>query len=170
MNRVIASIYISSSFIMFTILFALQQSGHHTSYSHDFIIWLPWITFVKGIFSRLKSTHIREVNLREECKYEEVLHGFFVFVLTMLLFFVINRGSVYTKTDHRFSNFVQFKTISLYIKAILDGSINMEISIKNLFGNLCMFLSMGIYLPYFIKRINRIGMFMISMSVLLFFY
>ncbi|MYL34971.1 hypothetical protein GLW05_15410 [Pontibacillus yanchengensis] len=54
MNRVIASIYISSSFIMFTILFALQRSGHHTTYSHDFITWLPWISFALGVYYFIK--------------------------------------------------------------------------------------------------------------------
>ncbi|WP_161783143.1 hypothetical protein [Pontibacillus yanchengensis] len=54
MNRVISSIYISSSFIMFTILFALERSGYDISFSHDFITWLPWITLVMGVYHFIK--------------------------------------------------------------------------------------------------------------------
>ncbi|MDQ0157944.1 VanZ family protein [Robertmurraya andreesenii] len=66
------------------------------------------------------------------------------------------------------SNFVPFKTISLYITALFDGSMNMDIPIKNLFGNFLMFLPMGIYLPYYIKKINKVSSFVVTM-VLLFF-
>jgi glycopeptide antibiotics resistance protein len=45
---------------------------------------------------------------------------------------------------------------------------NMDIPIKNLIGNFIMFLPMGIYLPYFIKRINKASVFSISMIILLF--
>ncbi|WP_338088325.1 VanZ family protein [Lysinibacillus composti] len=45
---------------------------------------------------------------------------------------------------------------------------NISIPIKNLFGNLIMFLPMGIYLPYYSKKINKIGRFTFSMIILLF--
>ena len=68
----------------------------------------------------------------------------------------------------RSSNFVPFKTISTYIKAIFSGSMNIDIPIKNLVGNFIMFLPMGIYLPYFIKKINKVSVFSIAMIILLF--
>lgn len=67
------------------------------------------------------------------------------------------------------SNFIPFKTISTYIQAIFNGSMNAEIPIKNLVGNLFMFLPMGIYLPFFIKKMGKVGIFTISMIVVLFF-
>src|SRR5690606_38936395 len=58
--------------------------------------------------------------------------------------------------------------ISTYITAMFDGSLNLNIAIKNLFGNLIMFLPMGIYLPYYIKKLNKVGKFTLSMIILLF--
>jgi len=66
------------------------------------------------------------------------------------------------------SNFVPFRTISIYVQALFNGSMNLNIPIKNLFGNAFMFLPMGIYLPYFIRRINKVSVFSFSMLLLLF--
>lgn len=66
------------------------------------------------------------------------------------------------------SNVVPFKTISTYITRFFDGSMNKDIPIRNLFGNLLLFLPMGIYLPYYISKINKIKAFVITMSVILF--
>lgn len=44
---------------------------------------------------------------------------------------------------------------------------NVDIPIKNLFGNLIMFFPMGIYLPYFSKYLNRISTFTITMILIL---
>ena len=51
---------------------------------------------------------------------------------------------------------------------MFDGSLNIGIPIRNLLGNLIMFLPMGIYLPYYIKKINKVGGFTILMIILLF--
>jgi len=51
-------------------------------------------------------------------------------------------------------NLVPFKTISGYVKAIFDGSMNLSIPIKNLGGNLFMFFPLGIYLPLFVEKMN----------------
>jgi glycopeptide antibiotics resistance protein len=45
---------------------------------------------------------------------------------------------------------------------------NIDIPIKNLFGNLIMFLPMGIYLPYYVKKINKVSRFAVSMLIFLF--
>lgn len=97
---------------------------------------------------------------------------FYFFALVVLLF-LGTRGYYWTDLSlmeymKMSSNFVPFKTISMYIKAIFDGSMNIDIPIKNLVGNFIMFLPMGIYLPYFFKRISKIVVFSISMIILLF--
>ncbi|MFU2018868.1 VanZ family protein [Peribacillus butanolivorans] len=104
-----------------------------------------------------------------------VLSISFIFYLLALvvLLFLGTRGYVWTDltlTEYikRSSNFVPLKTISTYIKAIFSGSMNMDIPIKNLVGNFIMFLPMGIYLPYFIKRINKVSVFSIAIIILLF--
>ena len=98
---------------------------------------------------------------------------FYLFVLVMLLF-LNSRGGAWP-TDFSLlesiklnSNVVPFKTISIYIRAIFDGSMNMDIPIKNLFGNLFMFLPMGIYAPFFISKVNNVKRFIVLMIILLF--
>ncbi|MDQ0971459.1 glycopeptide antibiotics resistance protein [Neobacillus niacini] len=97
---------------------------------------------------------------------------FYLFALVVLLF-LGTRGYIwadmtlieYIKSS---SNLIPFKTISTYTNAIFNGSMNMDIPIKNLAGNLIMFLPMGIYLPYFIKRLNKASGLSITMIILLF--
>jgi glycopeptide antibiotics resistance protein len=100
--------------------------------------------------------------------------SFILYLLALIvLLFLGTRGNVwadltlmeYIKSS---SNFVPFKTISTYVKAIFSGSMNMDIPLKNLVGNFIMFLPMGIYLPYFIKRIDKVSIFSIAMILLLF--
>ncbi|MDD5016859.1 MAG: VanZ family protein [Eubacteriales bacterium] len=66
------------------------------------------------------------------------------------------------------SNIVPFKTIIQYVKALSDGSMNIDTPIKNLGGNLLMFLPMGIYLPGFFKGLRRPGRFCLCMVGILF--
>ena len=98
---------------------------------------------------------------------------FYLLALVVLLFLGSTRGYVWADLTlieymKRSSNFVPFKTISTYIKAIFNGSMNIDIPIKNLVGNLIMFLPMGIYLPYFIKKLNKVSVFSIAMIISLF--
>lgn len=98
---------------------------------------------------------------------------FYLLALVVLLFLGRSRDYVgeylnlidYMKSS---SNFVPFKTIITYVKAIFDGSMNIDIPIKNLIGNAFMFLPMGIYLPYFFKKINKLSVFAFAMVILLF--
>ncbi|MCM3403535.1 VanZ family protein [Cytobacillus oceanisediminis] len=90
--------------------------------------------------------------------------------LTVLHFF-ISRGfwsdmplMEYMKLS---SNFVPFKTINGYVLAISNGSINLIIPIKNLAGNVAAFLPMGIFLPYFIRTLNRLKSFAVAMTVMI---
>ncbi|NMB43005.1 MAG: VanZ family protein [Clostridiales bacterium] len=101
----------------------------------------------------------------------------YLIALIMLLFvgvmFVGMRGHIWTDMSlieyiRNSSNFIPFKTISTYVRAMFDGSLNISIVIKNLLGNFILFLPMGIYLPYYVKRINKFGKFTLSMVILLF--
>ena len=67
------------------------------------------------------------------------------------------------------TNIVPFQTINTYVTAIFDGSMNINIPIQNLAGNLIMFLPMGINLPYYIKKVNKLGRFIVLMILMLFF-
>ncbi|WP_026907595.1 VanZ family protein [Paucisalibacillus globulus] len=99
----------------------------------------------------------------------------FLLYLIALVFLLFIDSRAYYWQDISFlnyikesSNVVPFKTISTYIKALFDQSMNLDIPIKNLGGNLVMFLPMGIYLPYFIKRLSKIRLFLASMVTVLF--
>jgi glycopeptide antibiotics resistance protein len=94
----------------------------------------------------------------------------YLLLLTVLLFFM-SRGFwsdmpliEYMKQS---SNLVPFKTINGYLLAISNESMNLIIPIKNLAGNVAAFLPMGIFLPYFIKRLNRLKSFTITMTVMI---
>ncbi len=56
------------------------------------------------------------------------------------------------------------------MKAMFDDSMNIDIPIKNLGGNILPFFPMRIYLHYFIKKINNISAFSISIIILLFVF
>ncbi|MBX9974605.1 VanZ family protein [Cytobacillus firmus] len=95
---------------------------------------------------------------------------FYLCALTVLLFF-ISRGfwsdmplMEYMKLS---SNLVPFKTINGYVMAISNGSMNLIIPIKNLAGNVAAFLPMGIFLPYFIRRLNTLKSFAVTMAVMI---
>lgn len=104
-----------------------------------------------------------------------ILNISFIFYLSALVYllFLGSRGYFWPEISlieylKYSSNFVPFKTISTYIMAMFDGSMNMDIPIKNLFGNLFMFLPMGIYLPYYTKKLSKLFTYSISMTLLLF--
>lgn len=68
----------------------------------------------------------------------------------------------------QWTNIIPFKNISTYVKALFNGRINMDTILRNLVGNFMLFLPMGIYLPYFIKRIGKINVYCICLIVALF--
>jgi len=55
-------------------------------------------------------------------------------------------------------NLIPFKTIGEYIKAVIDGGIRGH-AIRNLFGNLLLLFPAGLYLPFFVQKTRRIGLY-----------
>ncbi len=97
----------------------------------------------------------------------------FIFYLLALIvvLFIDSRGTGYGMpflAYLRFSvNIIPFKTIGTYIMAIFDGSMNLNIPIRNLGGNFILFLPMGVYLPILIKKLDSFKSYSISMIPLL---
>ena len=84
----------------------------------------------------------------------------YVSILFVLLF-VRHRGSWWMDLSpfeyaRMHMNLIPFRTIGGYIKSIFDGSMNLNIPLENLCGNLFMFLPLGIYLPFFHKKIDNL--------------
>lgn len=101
----------------------------------------------------------------------------YVLALIMLLFigvmFVGMRGHALADVPlveylRSSPNFVPFRTIRTYAVSIVDEDLSTSIAIKNLLGNVILFLPMGIYLPYYIENIKGTGRFTLSMIALLF--
>lgn len=92
--------------------------------------------------------------------------------LAIILFFT-SRGSYWRHKiplwDYikYFSNFIPFRTIIGYIKAISRGTMNLDIPIKNIFGNLLLFLPMGLYLPCLSKGLRTFGRLIVSMMLII---
>jgi len=90
-----------------------------------------------------------------------------------LLLFVRHRGSWWMNlTPFEYAgmhmNLVPFKTIGGYVKAVFDGTMNLNIPLENLFGNLLMFLPMGCYLPFFLPKIDSLKKFLWRMFPIFF--
>ncbi|MUV38849.1 hypothetical protein JNUCC1_02720 [Lentibacillus sp. JNUCC-1] len=109
-------------------------------------------------------------------KYIRVVVGIsfisYIFALVILLF-IGGRGYRFSDLSlleyiMSSSNLVPFKTINAYVQVLINGSMNADIPLKNLLGNVLLFLPMGIYLPFYIKKMGRAGMFIVSMIVMLF--
>jgi glycopeptide antibiotics resistance protein len=99
---------------------------------------------------------------------------FYLIVVFGLLFLRPIRGYIYTDLSFleylmSSSNLIPFKTISTYLMGFYNGSMNIDIPIKNLFGNFLLFLPMGIYLPFFTKKVMGYKQLAVSMIPLLFF-
>lgn len=127
----------------------------------------------------LRSTLVKKqvtgdgVKMRKVIKVVFSISFVFYLIALVVLLFLDSRSSIWTNLSmleyiKHSSNIVPFRTIITYITAMFDGSMNIDIPIKNLFGNFIMFLPMGFYLPNFIKKINKVSVFIISMILLLF--
>ena len=60
-------------------------------------------------------------------------------------------------------NLIPFKTILGYIQAIKDQTMNRNIPLENLFGNLLMFLPAGFYLPFFSEKVDSLKKMILGM-------
>lgn len=95
---------------------------------------------------------------------------FYLFALCIILF-LGQRGHFRNLSIWEYAlmqmNIIPFKTITEYISAIFTGSMNLDIPIKNLLGNLILFLPMGIYLPLFFKKSRKfLSYFLIMIGIL----
>ena len=89
-----------------------------------------------------------------------------------ILFFVLfsMRGgstgfSMLTMQYLRFNaNFIPFKTIITYLNMLTDGGVYTNIAIRNLAGNLFLFLPFGFYLPFFVQRMKRLNIYMFTVA------
>ena len=89
----------------------------------------------------------------------------YAFVLYYMLFRLVGREMVVVSDEmlKNFNywnsiNFIPFKTIVEYITTIIDGGIRGH-ALRNLFGNLLLLFPAGLYLPFFVQRTRKIGIY-----------
>ncbi|WP_018931199.1 VanZ family protein [Gracilibacillus lacisalsi] len=94
----------------------------------------------------------------------------YIFVLVILLFFE-SRGTEtnlsFLEYIKRSSNFIPFNTIYFYVQAMFNETLNINIILRNIIGNIIAFMPMGVFLPIFIRKLNSVTRFTISMIVLI---
>ena len=85
-----------------------------------------------------------------------ILYAFILFSLLFLKTRVYGADIPFLEYIRHSSNLVPFKTITTYIKALTNGSMNRSIPIQNLVGNLLLFMPFGFYLPFFTQKLSKI--------------
>lgn len=99
----------------------------------------------------------------------------YVLVIYYLLFKLVGRETITVSEDmvNDFDiwsavNLVPFKTIKEYFVAIFDGNIRGH-AIRNLVGNLFLLFPLGFYLPFFIKKMSSIKVYVAIVAILIIF-
>lgn len=89
----------------------------------------------------------------------------YIFILYYMLFRLTGREMVVVSEEmlNNYNywnsvNLIPFRTIGEYIAAVIDGGIRGH-AIRNLFGNLLLFFPAGLYLPFFVQKTRRIGVY-----------
>ncbi|MFZ7120025.1 MAG: VanZ family protein [Eubacteriaceae bacterium] len=115
----------------------------------------------------------------EQKKYKLIkilIYMLFFFYILLLLSILFFRGMRVYNFSNRNSfnlhiqlnaNFVPFKTIFNYIYYFLNDTINKNIIIENLLGNLLLFAPMGIFLPCLFSRLKSYKKFIITLLIIL---
>ncbi|MYL49809.1 VanZ family protein [Halobacillus litoralis] len=65
------------------------------------------------------------------------------------------------------SNLVPFKTIENYITALEKGTMDTWTAVKNLLGNVLVFIPMGIFLPSLFRKLRRLSPFLLAFVLII---
>jgi len=101
-----------------------------------------------------------------------IIISFLIYICVLYSVLFSRRGgtgfSMPTMQYLRFNaNFIPFKTIWTYFNMLTDGGAFTLIAIRNLVGNLFLFLPFGLYLPFFMRKMNRLSFFVFSVAGLI---
>lgn len=104
---------------------------------------------------------------------------FFVYIISLIFFLFLK--SPYRLAQRRFlgifspehfnsCNLIPFKTITSYIKVLINHRMNFDIIVMNLLGNLLLFLPMGVFLPLIFKeKFNKFWKFLVFIIITVIF-
>lgn len=103
---------------------------------------------------------MKKENVLKIIKYMFIVY---CIVLIYILFFIGYRTenqfnfAVFSKEHFEMPNIIPFKTICSYLERVYNSTININIVVTNLFGNLLMFVPMGMSLPaLFNEKFNKL--------------
>ena len=94
---------------------------------------------------------------------------FYVYCLFHLLFRGFYGVSMMLSDDlmiRQGYNLIPFKTITEYITGYINGSMR-GVALRNLAGNLLLFVPLGFYLPFFMKKLKKLRCYMLVVAVLI---
>ncbi len=103
-------------------------------------------------------------------RYNKVIGwiGFSLYLVVLLtLMFVVSRfggmaqGYSFQEKLQYMSNFVPFETIGSYVEAYQNGTMNTDIIVRNLGGNMIAFTPFGFFLPFLFKRLRKLVPFLL---------
>ena len=104
---------------------------------------------------------------------------FFVYIIALIFFLFFK--SPYRLAERRFfgifspehfnsCNLIPFKTITAYIKVLINHRMNFDIIVMNLLGNLLLFLPMGVFLPLIFKeKFNKFWKYLVFIIITVIF-
>lgn len=98
--------------------------------------------------------------------------AFVIYCLALIYILLINGrhniyGLAFSDYFRQMTNLVPFKTIMLYINAVTENRIEIKTAVLNIFGNLVLFLPMGIFLPSLSKKLCSFGRCVLVSSVII---
>ncbi len=80
--------------------------------------------------------------------------SFLVYLFALYYFTIGKSAPAMMNGEYRRVNLVPFKTISSYLSLFSRG--RSSVAFLNLFGNIILFIPMGLYLPYFFKFLRKL--------------
>ena len=96
-----------------------------------------------------------------------LIYIFVIFNLLFMGFRYSGAGFININSFALNSNIIPFRTILSYVSVILNTNMNNGIAIRNLIGNLFLLFPLGFYLPFFIRKMGNVKIYILSVSVLI---
>nr|WP_197714781.1 VanZ family protein [Maliibacterium massiliense] len=123
------------------------------------LLWGALVTVLLGVATALQLSMVRNLRMRRRPARFALwaLFAFYCFALVQMLFLDAYYGRQIGPTaGWQFRlNLVPLRTIAGYVSALCRGSINIDIALTNLAGNLLAFLPMGVFLPLLLPALRR---------------
>ena len=134
-------------------------------------IFLPLLA---GLYLANRSTELAEERSAQTRRLMMTAFCFYIWVLLCMFFLsrIQYRGFFDARRNYysnlrQMTNYVPFKTIRLYIRALQHHYVETGIPLANLFGNLILFVPMAVFLPMLFPSMRRFWVWLLTMAGIL---